>query len=208
MKTGDLHFSTQERRFEAVVMGASAGGGEALAKTLCPLPADYAVPILVVQHLHPHDDEGFAESLGTKIPLIVVVPCDKQQIEAGRVYVAPANYHMLVERNGFIALSTEARVHYSRPSIDVLFESAGYAWDARLIAIILTGANGDGAAGMQTVKGFGGLTIAQDPATAEYPVMPQEAINTGAVDEVLTSGQIAERLIQIGTGRGHEKEEA
>jgi two-component system chemotaxis response regulator CheB len=188
--------------FRVVVIGASAGGGEALAKILSKLPADYGLPILVVQHLHPRDDGGFAEHLDREIGLTVVAPCDKQKIERGRIYIAPANYHMLVERNGAIALSTEGRVNWSRPSIDVLFESAARAWEEGVIAILLSGANADGAEGMGAVRAAGGVTIAHDPASAQGPVMPQAAIDAGVVDKVMTLEGIWELLIERGTRNG------
>ena len=111
---------------------------------------------------------------------------------------APANYHMLVEKDGAIALTVDERVNWSRPSIDVLFESAARVWGKSLIAVILTGANADGAKGMQAVWKAGGHTIAQDPASARIPVMPQAAIDTGAVDEVLRLEEIGPRLADLG----------
>ena len=188
-----------ERSYRVIVIGASAGGGEVLEKILSGLPADYAVPILIVQHLHPDVGEDFARSLGRKTRLPVVSPCDKQKIEPGKVYVAPANYHMLIERTGHVALSVAEKVKWSRPSIDVLFESAAYAWEEKVIAVLLTGANDDGVEGMRTVKAFGGLTIAQEPATAEHPVMPQAAIDAKVAEKVLTPGDISAFLAAIGT---------
>ncbi|MDD2468128.1 MAG: chemotaxis protein CheB [Desulfobulbus sp.] len=183
---------------KAVVIGGSAGGLKAFAAILAALPADYALPVLLVQHLHPSDDGAFARNLASTTHLSVIEAGDKQPIERGHVYVAPANYHMLMERNGTIALSLEERVHWSRPSIDVLFESAALVLKEKLIAVILSGASVDGAAGIQTIKAVGGLTLAQDPSTAEYPLMPQAAIDTGAVDEVLTIAQMSKRLVELG----------
>jgi two-component system, chemotaxis family, protein-glutamate methylesterase/glutaminase len=182
-----------------VVMGGSAGGFKALTVILSALPEDFPLPILLVQHLHPSDDGTFARQLKNHVKLPVIDPSDKERIEPGQVYVAPADYHLLVERNRTIALSTEERVHWSRPSIDVLFESAALALGKCIIAVILSGASDDGAAGIRAVKVAGGLTIAQDPATAEYPFMPQAAIDTGAVDEVLTIAEIGRRLVEIGS---------
>lgn len=114
------------------------------------------------------------------------------------MYTAPANYHMLVERDGSIGLSVDERVNLSRPSIDVLFESAALAWGEAVVAVILSGANADGAEGMRAVKAAGGFTIAQDPASAEHPVMPQTAIDAGAVDEVLRVEEIGRLLAKLG----------
>jgi len=188
--------------FRVVVIGSSAGGGKALREILSGLPADYGLPILVVQHLHPGDNGGFAEHLDREIKVPVVTPCDKQKIVPGHVYVAPANYHVLLEQNGTIALSTEGRVNWSRPSIDILFDSAAQAWGEKVIAILLSGASSDGTEGMRTLHILGGLTVVQDPRTAEYPVMPRSAIYAGVVDRVMSIERIRELLIEIGTSNG------
>ncbi|MCF8114783.1 MAG: chemotaxis protein CheB [Desulfarculaceae bacterium] len=178
----------------AVVIGGSAGGSEAHLRLLGGLPVDFPCPILVVLHLHHSDGGALAQHLARVSKLEVVDPSDKEPIVPGRVYVAPANYHMLVERQGSIALSTEERVNWSRPSIDVLMESAAHAWGDGLIAIVLSGANSDGAQGLVAVKAAGGLTIAQNPAEATYGVMPQAAVDTGAVDLVMDIPEMAQRL--------------
>ncbi len=185
------------RIYDAIVMGASAGGFKAFTAILAALPSDFALPVLMVQHLHREDEGGFARHLAGMSKLPVVEPCDKEQITPGRVYVAPADYHMLVERDGSISLSTEAKVNWSRPSIDVLFESAAEVWGERVMAIILSGASNDGAAGIRAIKSSGGLTIAQNPATAEQPLMPQAAMETGSVDEVLTIEEIIQRITML-----------
>ncbi len=191
---------TPHSAFRAVVIGGSAGGFEALTAILSVLPGDFPLPVLVVQHLHPSDAGSFARHLARATRLPVIEPCDKEPIERGRVYAAPANYHMLVERDGStIALSIDERVNWSRPSIDVLFESGSRAWGEGVIAILLSGANADGAKGMGKVKKAGGLTIAQDPASSQTPFMPQAAIDAGGVDEVLGLEQIGKRLVELGT---------
>ena len=181
-----------------VVMGGSAGGFKAITTILAALSLDFTLPVLLVQHLHRDDQGAFARHLAGAVPLPVVEPCDKELISSGHVYVAPAGYHMLVEGDGAIALSTEEKVNWSRPSIDVLFESAARVWGDRVVAVILSGASNDGAAGIQSIKAAGGLTIAQSPVTAEYPLMPQAAIDTGAVDEVLTIEEIITRIVIFG----------
>ena len=187
--------------YAAVVFGGSAGGTEAMAVALASLPADYPLPVLAVEHVHETDDGMLADRLARSTALRVIVPCDKQPIEPGCLYVAPANYHMLVERNGTIALSVDERVKWSRPSIDVLFESAALAWGPRLVAVLWSGANNDGAEGLLAVKKRGGLTIAQDPVSAQYPVMPQAAISAGAAGEVLSPEKVGTVLVQVGTMR-------
>lgn len=181
----------------AVVIGGSAGGLKALESIFRTLPRDFAPPLLVVEHLLASDDGGFARHLALLTRLPVIEPCDKATIEAGHVYAAPANYHMLVERGGTISLSVDDRVNWSRPSIDVLFESAARAWGPALVAVLLSGANTDGSKGLCAVKAEGGRTIAQDPRSAECPYMPQAAINAGAVDEVLSADRIAPRLAAL-----------
>lgn len=188
--------------YKAVVIGGSAGGVEALNVILSALANDFALPVLTVQHLHASDDGSLARHVAGATRLPVIEPCDKAPIECGRVYTAPANYHMLVEREGTISLSVDERVNWSRPSIDVLFESAAHTWGESLIAIILSGANADGAKGIRVVKEAGGLTIAQDPADAKTPVMPQAAIDTKAVDEVMTAEKIGRLLAEIGLREG------
>jgi two-component system chemotaxis response regulator CheB len=185
-------------QYKAIVIGGSAGGVEALQVILQALPKDFALPVLVVQHLHPSDDGSFALHVATLTRLPVVEPCDKARIEPGCVYTAPANYHMLVERDGTISLSVEERVNWSRPSIDVLFESAALAWGEAVIAVILSGANADGVKGMIAVKEAGGLTIAQDPAEAWSRIMPQAAIDAGAVVSVLRADEIGRLLAKLG----------
>jgi len=185
-------------QYKAVVIGGSAGGIKALAAILSALPKDFALPVLAVQHLHSSDDGTFASHVASLTRLLVVEPCDKARIEPGRLYTAPANYHMLVERDFSISLSVEERVNWSRPSIDVLFESAALAWGEAVVAVILSGANPDGAKGIRVVKKAGGLTIAQDPADAESRVMPQAAIDTGAVDKVLRDEEIGRLLAELG----------
>lgn len=180
-------------------MGGSAGGFKAFSAILSALPLDFSLPVLVVQHLFPGDDGLFVRHLASAVKLPVIEPCDKQWIKRGHVYVAPANYHMLVEQNGTIALSVDDKVNWSRPSINVLFESAALAFGERVIAVLLSGANADGANGMRKIKEAGGFTIVQDPATAEYPVMPQAAIDSGAGDEVLSVEEIGLRLVKLGS---------
>jgi two-component system chemotaxis response regulator CheB len=122
---------------------------------------------------------------------------EKIRIETGNVYIAPPDYHLLVERDRTFSLTSDALVNYSRPSIDVLFESAAEAFGSALIGIILSGANRDGATGMNTIRRRGGLTIAQDPREAEYPFMPEASIQTGAVGQVMRLDDIKHFLINL-----------
>ena len=142
--------------YKAIVIGASAGGLQALQKILGPLPADFSLPILIVQHRLPTADDLLTFALNESCRLTVKEANEKDYIEPGRVYVAPANYHLLVERDRTLSLSADAKVCYSRPSIDVLFESAADVYLSQLIGIILTGATHDGTAGLKKIKQNGG----------------------------------------------------
>ena len=185
--------------YKAITIGGSAGLLEALSQIFSCLPAGFNLPIMITCHLHPGDDGGLVEffSRQTAGTLNVKEAVDKEQVQAGHIYFPPANYHLLVEREKTFALSIDGKVNYSRPSIDVFFESAALAWGEELIGILLTGANMDGAAGIQAIKKHGGLTIVQDPGEAEHPIMPQAAINTGSIDKVLPLKEICSFLQKI-----------
>ena len=176
--------------FRAVVVGVSAGGMAALGELFPMLPGTFPLIGVTVQHLHPTDCGYLAEHLGGICRLPVAEAEEKTPLLTGRIYIAPANYHLLIERDETACLSVDPKVNYARPSIDVLFDSAARVWGPRLIGIILTGANSDGAEGIRRIRERGGLTIAQDPATAESPVMPKAAIDAGGVDRVMTLAQI------------------
>ena len=184
----------KNKRYRAVVIGVSAGGLEALSRLFSSLPGDFPLPILVVQHLHPSEDGSLYDLLNPRCALTVQEARDKETIRPGQIYFAPPDYHLLVERDETMALSVDGKVNYSRPSIDVLFESAAHVWSANLIGILLTGANHDGAAGLGLIRELGGLTIAQDPTTAEYSVMPQTAIELASVERILSLDAIGKFL--------------
>jgi two-component system chemotaxis response regulator CheB len=180
-----------------VAIGASWGGLHAIEVVLESLPQGFSTPIVIAQHRAVDSGHGaLSRVLSLRSGLVVKEAGDKDAIEPGGVYLAPPDYHLLVEPNGF-ALSTEAVVHHSRPSIDVLFDTAADTYGQRLIGVILTGANDDGAYGMMRIKRRGGVTIAQDPATAERAEMPVAAIATGAVDHVIPLEEIGPTLDQL-----------
>jgi two-component system chemotaxis response regulator CheB len=163
---------------------------EALSELFSYLPGGFPLPIIVVQHLHPTGEGYLYDYLNDRCALTVKEAGDKESIRPGHIYFAPPDYHLLVERDETLALSIDEKVNYARPSIDVLFESAAHVWSSDLIGVILTGVNHDGARGLRLIREYGGLTIAQDPATAEYPVMPQAAIDAGGVDRILPLDEI------------------
>ena len=178
------------QRYEAVVLGGSSGGLEALTQILRSLPAGFPLPLIVAQHLHPLQDATFCSRLNADTPLIVKEAEEKERVVAGNVYFAPPNYHLLLEKNRTFSLSVDERVHYSRPAIDVLFESAAEVYRAGLIGVILSGANQDGAQGLKRIKAYGGLAIVQDPATAQTGYMPAAAIAAVAADYILPVAEI------------------
>lgn len=183
--------------YEAIVMGTSAGGLAALTAILETLPASYRLPILIVQHRARDSRDLFEDVLQYKCRIAIKQADEKEKITPGHVYVAPPDYHMLVEMDKTISLSSEAPVQFSRPSIDVLFESAAIVYRSKLIGIILTGSNNDGAEGIRTIAAMGGLTIAQHPHEAQFSYMTQAAIDTKRVSHVWTLANISRFLNQF-----------
>ncbi len=174
-----------KHRYEAVVVGVSAGGFRALRVLLSSLHTALPAPIIIVQHRMASPDNYLVTYLDSRCPHAVKEAEEKECIQEGMIYIAPADYHLLVEKDKTFSLSVDELVCFARPSVDVLFETAAAAYKDKLVAIILTGANSDGSAGIQKVKANGGLTITQDPDTAESPVMPLAAIATKSVDFIL-----------------------
>ena len=188
------------RSYEIIVIGCSMGGMYAMQTILETLPKEFPVPIVLVQHRYRTSNEALPAFLRRHANLGVVDADDKQWIRPGTVYLAPADYHVLVERNaerGELHLSVDDRVEHSRPSVDVLFESAADAYGAGVIAVVLTGANADGARGAKAIKRHGGFVVVQDPATAESPEMPKAAIAASAVDRILPVERIGPFLIEL-----------
>jgi two-component system chemotaxis response regulator CheB len=179
-----------------VVIGTSAGGLAALQVLLPGLPPDFPSPVILVQHRGKEAGSGLCEFLQRSCGLPVEEPEDKEPIAPGRIYLAPRDYHLLIEGRHF-ALSTEAPVCYARPSIDVLFESAADAYGKDVIGVILTGKNRDGARGLAAIKRGGGLALIEDPATAESREMPEAALAATVVDRVLPLGEIAPFLARL-----------
>ncbi len=185
------------KEFQALVIGSSAGGVYALSAVLSTLPADFSLPILIVQHMHPHSKSQLASILQKKAQLSIREAEEKERIQPGVVYLAPPNYHLLVELDRHLALSIDERVNYSRPAIDLLFESAVDAYRDKLIGLILTGANSDGAAGLRRIKQAGGYALVQDPQSAEADAMPLAACSATSVDKVLPLHEIGPHLLQL-----------
>ena len=182
---------------EAVVIGVSSGGLTALSKLLPRLQKDFKLAVIIVQHLHPHSDDFIIRNLDEKCCLKVKQAEEKEKIVGGTIYIAPPNYHLLIELDKTFSLDISARVCFSRPSVDVMFETAAEAYKEKLIGIVLTGANDDGSAGLRKIKSLGGLTIVQDPLTAEVDIMPKSAFNSTQIDYVLNLEKIGDLLNRI-----------
>lgn len=192
-------------RYEAVVVGVSSGGMEVLSTILPQLPDDFKLPIIIVQHMHSSSDNYFAKSLDKKCQISVMEACEKDHIKGGTVYIAPPNYHLLIELDRTFTLEVSPRVNYARPSIDVLFESAVDVYGNRLIGIILTGANFDGCQGLKLIKERGGVAVVQDPETAQADSMPRQAIAVTKVDHVLPPNKIAALLLDLSGDKNRSK---
>lgn len=191
------------RSVEIVVIGTSLGGLHALEVLLSGLPKNFPIPVAIVQHRHKSSDDTLLLLLQRYAALPFKEVEDKEAILPGWVYLAPADYHLLIEPwqtqqdYPYFALSTEAPVLYARPSIDVLFESAADAYAERVVGVILTGASRDGVQGLGRIKACGGLTVVQHPSTAESRMMPEAAIATVAVDYILPLQDIAPFLVNL-----------
>ncbi|MCW1883882.1 chemotaxis protein CheB [Luteolibacter flavescens] len=181
----------------AVVIGASVGAIGALSAILPALPAGYPLPVLVVVHIPPDRDTGLPALFAARCALPVKEAEDKEPVRPGTIYFAPPNYHLLVEPDFTFALSVDDPVMYSRPALDVLFESAADAYGNGLCGVVLTGASADGARGLRAVAAAGGRALVQTPETAEGEIMPRAALDACPLARALDLGDIARELIQL-----------
>ena len=185
----------EKAAYDLIVIGGSAGSVGAIVKLIPSLAPDFKIPIILVLHRRAESKEGFiSEILQHKSNLHIKEAEEKEIIDPSSVYIAPADYHLLIENDFSFSLDASEKILFSRPSIDVTFESAAEKYGEKLIGILLTGANHDGAKGMTEIAQQGGLTIAQDPETAEIATMPLAAIKTGKVDKVLKLEEIIDFL--------------
>ena len=185
-----MKFDKLNRDYKVIVIGGSAGSFQGISRILSEVPEDFPLPIIMCLHRLKHVRNGFIEALSIKSIKKVVEPYDKEQIKKGQVYLAPANYHLSIELGHFFSLSTEEMVNNSRPSIDITMDTAAYTYKNKLISILLSGANKDGAAGMKMVKDRGGLTIVQDPSECMIDTMPSAALQITTIDYVLPINEI------------------
>ena len=192
-----MKFEKLNDSYRAVVIGGSAGSFQGITKILQSIPENFPIPIIMCLHRLKHVRNGFIEALSIKSIKPVVEPYDKEGIKKGKVYLAPANYHMYIELSHTFALSTESMVNNSRPSIDITLESCAYSYKQRLIGILLSGANKDGAIGMKMIKEKGGMTIVQDPKECLIDTMPSAALKITEIDYVLTIENIIKFLDEL-----------
>lgn len=182
---------------EAVVMGCSAGGMNALRAVLAGLHASFPLPIVVVCHTGSEDVTTFCDLIGAGSPLPVKEAREREHPRRGVVHVAPSGYHLLLERGGRFSLSVDERVAFARPAIDVLFETAAAAYGSALVGVVMTGANNDGAAGLKRIRERGGIAIVQDPDEAHAAAMPRAAIEIAGADYCLPLDDIAPLLNRL-----------
>jgi two-component system chemotaxis response regulator CheB len=186
--------------YSVVGIGSSWGGLAAMSKLLGGLPRDFSVPIVVVQHRSSDSDRLLADLIQDATDLAVTEADDKEPLTPGTVHIAPANYHVLVE-DGFLSLTLDAPVRFSRPSIDVMLSSAADTYGSGAIGVVLTGANEDGARGLADIVKRGGCALVQDPRTAEIAIMPYAAVKAVPSAQVLPLEALAPRLIELSHGR-------
>lgn len=184
-------------RYAITVVGTSWGGLAALRELVSCLPNDLPIPVVLIQHRHRMSDEALPRILQDRTELVVCEAEDKMPVEPGRVYVAPADYHLLIEPDQYFTLSVEEPVRYSRPSIDVTFTSAADVYGAKTIGVVMTGANADGAAGLKRIAERGGASLVQEPATAESPTMPTAALEAVPSARVLVLSQIGSMIAEL-----------
>lgn len=179
-------------KVEAIVIGTSAGGLEALKVILEKLPSHFPLPILVVQHISADSEDFWIRSLDAQCKIKVKEAEEKEKVTRGNVYIAPPDYHILLEYDRTITLSKEEKVNFSRPSIDVLFETASDVYKEKLMGVVLTGASKDGARGLRKIKRNGGIAVVENPATAAFNLMPTEAVRASKADYILSLQEIAD----------------
>lgn len=189
-------------RYKAIVIGTSYGGLEALKNILPSLREDFPVPVIVVLHIGDNNNDIFVNYMNSICTLQVKEAESNEKIMAGFIYFAPPNYHLLIESDFTFSLTIDKKHNYSRPSIDILFESAAWAYTNSLIGVVLTGANSDGAVGLKRIKDFGGMSIVQSPESALSPAMPQAAIKLAKPEFKLKLEDIAGKLIELAETSG------
>ena len=185
------------KKYKAVVIGGSAGSFQGMVKILENIKPDFPLPIFACLHRLKHVRHGFVEALSLKSSINIIEPYDKENIKAGNVYIAPANYHMSIELGNYFSLSTEEMINSSRPAIDITLCTSAYAYRDKLVGILLSGANRDGGYGMKCIADKGGLTLVQDPADCVIDTMPKAALSLTKIDHVLKIAEIIDFLGEL-----------
>ncbi len=180
-----------------LLIGGSAGSLDLILSLIAGLPGKISFTIIIVVHRKNSTSSILPSLIATRTTLRVKEAEDKETIEPGSIYIAPANYHLLVEKDGTLSIDSSEKIKHSRPSIDVTFQTAAEAFGAQVVALLLSGASSDGTDGLKTVKHFGGVALVQDPASAEVPYMPEFAISNVAVDKVLQPGLIVNIIKEL-----------
>ncbi|TLX77149.1 chemotaxis protein CheB [Labilibacter sediminis] len=180
--------------YKGIVIGGSAGSFSLVTKILSRIKPDFKYPIIICLHRLKHIRSGLLEGLNLKSNLSVVEPYDKLRLEGGKVYLAPSNYHLFIEFDSTVSLSTEEVLNHSRPSIDHTFFSAATSFREKMVGILLTGANKDGARGIKDVHNKNGFTIVQDPKTCDVDMMTKSALQLFNPDKVLSPEEIIDFL--------------
>ncbi len=183
-----------KKKYKAIIIGGSAGSYQVINKILASFSYQLSIPVFLVLHRLKHVRSGFVESLNLKSKISVKEPFDKETVKPGIAYLAPANYHMYFDYGNKITLSTEPMVNHSRPSLDLSFMAAAYIYQDKLLSVILSGANKDGAKGMEVIQKFGGTTIVQDPLDCQVPAMTKGTLDLIRPDYILNSDRIIEKL--------------
>ena len=189
--------------YKAIVIGTSYGGLEALNNVLTGLEEGFPLPVFIVLHIGDHSNDFFIKHMNSICALEVKEAEMNEPVLPGVVYFAPPNYHLLIEDDQTLTLSTSGKVNFSRPSIDVLFESAALVYTRHLIGVVLTGANSDGAAGLKAIRDYGGMAIVQNPCSSLSPAMPRAALKTARPQLKLKLEDIAGKLNQLAFQRTH-----
>lgn len=192
----------EKQKISLVSIGCSAGGIETLRHILPALPADFPLPVVVIQHRGADSAQILAPYFAEICDIAVREPEDKEPVLPGHVYIAPSNYHLMLESDRSFSLSVDEPLNYSRPSIDVFFETAANVYGSELVGIVLSGANADGAEGLNEIKRFGGTTIVQNPETAEHVQMPAAAIQVAKPKHIFNIDQINDFLKNLGAAHG------
>lgn len=183
--------------YKIVAIGGSAGSLEVILQIVSALPSPSDATFIIIVH-RKHDGESILESLlSTRTSMTVREVEDKESLMPGTIYVAPPDYHLLLENETMFSLDSSEKIHFSRPSIDVTFQAVAEVFGASSVGVLLSGANADGAAGLENIKKAGGLTIVQHPETADMPFMPQQAINRNIVDNIIRAEELPNMLKQL-----------